>query len=240
MVFGKLGTSPQDVLRRISKHAIQRKVVYNTVEQLFKSEFKGKTFLEVACGTSIECLLFSLRGANCLGVDLDPTVLSYAGKVRAIFTDNITLDLCRADGYTIPCKSQSFDLVFSQGFLEHFDKRNTARLIEEQYRLLKPGGYLLVDVPNLHSPYELYKRIYTLFGPWLYGIERGISKSELLKNCQRFGMEYVQTFRWSFLGFPYRNLFDLIYMAPLLAVRQILQVVGKGHDSIGVVLRRKD
>ena len=99
---------------------------------------------------------------------------------------------------------------------------------------------LLADVPNLWSTYELYKRIYALTGKWVYGDERGVGKRELIRAGRELGMECVDTYRWSFRGYPYRHVFDLAYMLPLLLIRAGAQLFGRGHDSIGVILKKGD
>ncbi len=43
----------------------------------------------------------------------------------------------------------SFDVVISQGFIEHFDNPKT--IIDKHLALLSPGGYLIVSIPNLQG-----------------------------------------------------------------------------------------
>src|SRR5262245_25117571 len=45
--------------------------------------------------------------------------------------------------------AEYFDVVFSKGFIEHFT--DLGPLIQRHLDLLKPGGYLLVDVPNFRG-----------------------------------------------------------------------------------------
>jgi len=44
---------------------------------------------------------------------------------------------------------ERFDVVFSKGFIEHFTDMQP--LLDRHLDLLKPGGYLLVDVPNFRG-----------------------------------------------------------------------------------------
>jgi len=237
-IFSDLKNTPGDIKKRIHKHLVQRKKLFQVVERNFGNNLEDLTILEVACGTGIECLLFSLRGAYCVGLDYEPKVLQYAQSSKRIFSDKIRFDLLRADGFKIPAGDQKFNFVLSQGFLEHFPPQQTEVLLREQVRVLKPGGILIADVPNLYSAYEMYKKIYTLTGSWFYGIERGVSEAEICKAGAKLGLKHLETYRWSFLGYPYRNIFDLMYMMPLLAIRTVWQLFGQGHDSVGVVLQK--
>lgn len=58
-----------------------------------------------------------------------------------------------------------FDLVASYGFIEHFE--NPREVLFRHVDLLKPGGVLVVTVPNL-NPGTLYGRLVRRFNPAVY------------------------------------------------------------------------
>ncbi|MGC9605204.1 MAG: class I SAM-dependent methyltransferase [Minisyncoccia bacterium] len=59
-------------------------------------------------------------------------------------------------------KSQiKYDLVCSFGFIEHFN--DLEEVLDKHLELLKPGGKIIIDVPNLNSP--IYYFLYKLFEP---------------------------------------------------------------------------
>ncbi len=51
-----------------------------------------------------------------------------------------------------------FDLVISRGFIEHFDEVEDA--IDKHMNLLKPGGYLVVSVPNFRGIYHVWVKLF--------------------------------------------------------------------------------
>jgi SAM-dependent methyltransferase len=78
-------------------------------------------------------------------------------------------ELCRVDGVdlrrgdlsgTLPYESQSFDYITSLDGLEHIDSPPQA--FREYKRLLKPGGHLIISVPNIMNIEERMK--WLLFG----------------------------------------------------------------------------
>jgi len=63
------------------------------------------------------------------------------------------------DAKNIPFLNNSADLIFSKSFLEHADEPN--KIVDEIYRVLKPGGFSIHSVPFLYpyhaSPFD-YQR----------------------------------------------------------------------------------
>jgi predicted SAM-dependent methyltransferase len=51
----------------------------------------------------------------------------------------------------IPFPDHSFDLVYHSHVLEHFSKNDGKKLVEECYRVLKPGGIIRIAIPNLEE-----------------------------------------------------------------------------------------
>src|SRR5216683_625286 len=51
----------------------------------------------------------------------------------------------------IPLPSDFADLVYSSHVLEHFDKHQAAALLLEMKRVVKPGGYVRIVVPDLEE-----------------------------------------------------------------------------------------
>jgi ubiquinone/menaquinone biosynthesis C-methylase UbiE len=237
-VFGMQPQKPIDFIHKINKHLRQRRKLFQAVTANL-GNLQHKVIVEVGCGTAVECMVFSLMGAMCLGIDYENESLKYAARLRRVFSKRFQMNLTQGDGFCIPVKDNGADFVFSQGFLEHFSQKDVVHLVSEQVRALKPGGLLLIDVPNLKSPYEIYKRVYTVFGEWAYGNERGMTKKELIDIGCRIDLKYLGGYGWSFKGYPYRNVLDLMLMAPLLLVRNCSIIFGKGHDSFGLLFSKQ-
>jgi len=60
--------------------------------------------------------------------------------------------------YGIPLQDKVADFVYSSHFLEHLDRASARRLIEESFRVLKPGGVIRIAVPDLELAWEMYRR----------------------------------------------------------------------------------
>ena len=58
--------------------------------------------------------------------------------------------------YGIPFTDQSVDFVYSSHFLEHMHKQDALHLLQESFRVLRPGGMVRVCVPDLAYAIGLY------------------------------------------------------------------------------------
>lgn len=58
------------------------------------------------------------------------------------------VDLVADLNESIPLPSNTFDMVMAEDFLEHIDQKKCIHLMEEIYRVLKPGGCLVFNVPS--------------------------------------------------------------------------------------------
>lgn len=102
------------------------------------------TVLEVACNmgtTSIE--LAQRFGCTIYAVDMDKNALAKAREniSAAGLAENITV--MEANATKLPFADETFDVVINEAMLTMYVDKAKTRLIDEYYRVLKPGGRLL-------------------------------------------------------------------------------------------------
>jgi 2-polyprenyl-3-methyl-5-hydroxy-6-metoxy-1,4-benzoquinol methylase len=90
----------------------------------------GARMLEVGvgCGYVLSKLTLSCRGRG-VGVDNDRHAIELSGRVAASFGVRITR--VRGEGQRLPFADGSFDVVYSQGLIEHFPPYSSERLVAE-------------------------------------------------------------------------------------------------------------
>ncbi|MHB8652300.1 MAG: class I SAM-dependent methyltransferase [Terriglobia bacterium] len=83
--------------------------------------------------------------------------------------------------------SETFDLVFSSGLIEHFD--DTRAVVIEHLRLVKPGGRLALIVPNLQG---VEGKIVKRLAPPLWSVHRVLGPDDLAGFLKGLGLENIR------------------------------------------------
>ena len=150
-------------------------------------DLEGKRVLEVGAGTGRDSETLSSLGAEAWTLD-------YSEESLSLMADNIELPvrIVCGDAFSLPIESESFDVVFHQGLLEHFT--NPGDILAENYRILKPGGYVLADVPQRFHYYTLAKHVLIFLDKWFAGWETEFSPREIEVMVEDAGFEVVGTY----------------------------------------------
>lgn len=169
------------------------------------AEPRGRRVLEVGVGSGADCAALAARGAEAYALDFTVEALRLADRTGQ--QRQVRLGLIGGDTLRLPFADERFDLVYSQGLLEHFS--DPLPVVREQARVVRPGGFLLVDVPQRYSLYTLHKRRLMRQGRWFAGWEGEFSLGELKALLRRAGLR------------PLRSYGQGYYPAPLLGVRNL-------------------
>lgn len=159
-------------------------------------DVKGKKILEIGVGMGGDSIHFGSKGAQVFALDFTDEAL--AGVTRNAKKQHVKIRTVKADAHHIPFDDGYFDVVFHQGFLEHFTDPGV--LLAEQVRVLKKGGFLAVDVPQRYTTYTLKKHLSMARGTWFAGWEREFSIRELIGIMKKNGLEIVKTYGWGYYG----------------------------------------
>ncbi len=143
----------------------------------------GKRILEVGAGTGREGHALARNGGTVVLLDISREALFLS---RSISREPAFL---RANALQTPFPDNTFDLVYHQGLLEHF--ADPLPLLRENFRILKPGGILLVDVPQKYHVYTLLKHALMAMGKWFAGWETEFSYRELRAVVEAAGFEVL-------------------------------------------------
>ncbi|MDX9952451.1 MAG: class I SAM-dependent methyltransferase [Anaerolineae bacterium] len=118
---------------------------------------QGRRVLDIGCGVGMYTSAFRQRTPEVFGIEVE--------FARAIEGRERARGIAQSVGETLPFAGASFDVVFSHEVLEHV--RDDGACAREMVRVTRPGGRIVIFVPNRLYPFEthgIYVRGHYRFG----------------------------------------------------------------------------
>jgi ubiquinone/menaquinone biosynthesis C-methylase UbiE len=125
---------------------------------------------------------------RCVGVDIPdhafPTIAFYCKQ------EGVHVEALKGNGFALPFKDGSFEVVYSEGVIEHFPVERSVQMLKEHARVCKPGGIVIVSVPNKFALFHsLTKRL--LGSRFLFYPEASYSNNQLSKLIKQAGLSPI-------------------------------------------------
>jgi ubiquinone/menaquinone biosynthesis C-methylase UbiE len=128
--------------RRLQRDQARRRV--RQIEKVTGRLAPGTRVLDVGCGRGeFMARLQRERRCSCTGIDINGNVL------EKVYRD-LEIPVVQGTLAEVRCPTASFDLVAMTEYLEH--EPRPRHVIEEAARVLKPGGFLAIEVPDITGP----------------------------------------------------------------------------------------
>jgi SAM-dependent methyltransferase len=187
-----------DLWDRRELSSIEDIVKYDDCYQLLKRladlpKAHNLSILEVGCGSGIYTLsavkdFLKHTPCNVILLDFSRHALAVA-KENAQNNKVTNVNLVLADAFKLPFLDGTFDIVWNEGVNEHFEGEERRLIFNEMARVCKPGGQVIVIVPNALDPaYRLRKKFLEIQGKWEYGLEIPYSIFELKRRIKDAGL----------------------------------------------------
>ncbi len=145
-------------------------------------DLKNKNVLDAGCGTGWFSKAAVERGGEVTSLDVGEKLLQQvAQKCQTNRVIGSVLDL--------PFEENVFDFVISSEVIEHTP--NPKKAIEEMYRVLKPGGTLVLSTPNIFWYWTLWVANILKIRPY-QGLENWSSYFKLKRTVHRLGFKDIK------------------------------------------------
>lgn len=133
----------------------------------------GQQFLDIGCGRGEFLRGFISCGVQGYGVDRSRAAEKYCPGLVELKTADMEKD-------GLPFADNFFDVVYSKSVIEHF--HYPEKLVEEMYRILKPGGLAITLCPDWEFNYRIYFEDYTHRTPFMQASLRDIQLMHGFEN----------------------------------------------------------
>lgn len=144
-----------DEFYRLLGQALDRYEYKQTLLREFAKARSGSKLLEVGCGLGVELAQLGKLGFLVTGIDLSPQAIGVANTY--LNTLGVRGEALVENAEDLSFDDETFDAVYSCGVLQHTP--NIERAISEIWRVLKPGGDILIILYHRFSWFYLLQRL---------------------------------------------------------------------------------
>lgn len=128
---------------RGSRESIKERLnAYMPFIEPLKDIYPGETILDLGCGRGEWLEIMQSIGIDGIGIDHDKGMLSYCRDL------GLNVKIGDVISFLESMSDESVAIVSSFHLVEHIGFYNVKRLVEESFRILKPGGMLIMETPN--------------------------------------------------------------------------------------------
>jgi len=135
----------------------KRNRIANVMQLIEDLQLNSRKALDIACGIGTFTVELHNRKAFTVGIDSSATAIIVSSL---LFRETVLAsgNFLASDALMLPFAGDSFDLVMCADFIEHITGKDYRRLLDESWRILKPGGHICVYTPNRWHFLELMMR----------------------------------------------------------------------------------
>ncbi|WP_137166246.1 class I SAM-dependent methyltransferase [Salinimonas lutimaris] len=184
----------------------QEKAILETCIKSKAKQGESLQILEAGCGNKWQ---LSLTGIDYTlsGIDIDADAVALRQQKYNDLDDVLIGDLRTAE---LP--NDQYDVIYTAYVLEHVD--NVNKVLENFYRWLKPGGVIIIKVPDRDSVYGFVARntphwTHVLYYRWIKGnknagkpgylpyptvYDKALARSNISAYCARQGLKVRATY----------------------------------------------
>src|ERR1700675_4315105 len=157
-------------------------------------DVRGKTVLDLGCGTGENVVPLIERGARVVGIDISPDLIALAQQ--RINNANLEATLAAGDAYQTGLPDESVDAIFSMALIHHLDIKLVR---DEMWRVLRKGGVIILRDPVRFSKGYAWVRSLLPSREDISEYEHPLTREELATMTQPFKVEGTRYFRLPFV-----------------------------------------
>jgi SAM-dependent methyltransferase len=161
-------------------------------------DVKGKTVLDLGCGTGENLIPLVKRGARVIAMDISPELVALAWRRLESYRMSDAGAIVRVgSAYETGLSDESVDIVFSMALLHHLD---LTRARQEIYRVLRAGGLFILREPIRFSrTMNFLRKLFPAPKADISEYEHPMTRAELAVVTNGFTVLAGRTFRLPFV-----------------------------------------
>jgi len=159
-------------------------------------DIKNKKILEVGSGSGQTSAYLASKGGIVHLVDISKKALEFSRRYFA--SKKLPVKLYLQDAFDMKFPDESFDYVWNGGVIEHFEDKDKITMIKNMWKLVKPGGKLLITAPNAYDiQFMIAKKILQIRGKWSFGSEDDLTIKRFKKLSLNAGINKLLIYSYN-------------------------------------------
>jgi ubiquinone/menaquinone biosynthesis C-methylase UbiE len=157
-------------------------------------DVRGKTVLDLGCGTGENIVPLLQRGARVIGIDISPDSIAIARQ--RLHNAELEASLSAGDAYATGFPDESVDVIFCMALIHHLDIEPVRN---EMWRVLRKGGAIILREPIRFSKgYALVRKLLPALQD-TSEYEHPLTVEELATMTEPFSVQESRYFRLPFV-----------------------------------------
>lgn len=132
--------NPKNWHIQLFNKSILKQNKYHAINQYLPDQFNQLTCLDIGADNGVISYFLRQRQGTWYSADMDPKAVQ---SIQSLVLENVA----QITETSTPYPDQIFDLIVIIDYLEHTHYDQI--FIEDLYRILKPNGYLIINVPHV-------------------------------------------------------------------------------------------
>ena len=172
-------------------------------------DVRGKTVLDLGCGTGEDIVPLLEHGAHLIGMDISPDLIAIAQK--RLHDAQMEASVKVGSAYETGLPDESVDAIFCIALIHHLDIKLVR---DEMWRVLRKGGAVILKEPVRFSKAYAWLRSLLPAHDDISDYEHPLTREELATMMQPFRVEGTRFFRLPLVPLlsrvlPSKNVFAL-------------------------------
>jgi SAM-dependent methyltransferase len=161
-------------------------------------DLRGKTVLDLGCGSGANTLLLAGRGAQVYGIDISESLIAIARRRLRINRISEVVNFIVCSAHQVPLAAESVDVVLGVAILHHLDLEIVSREVK---RVLRKGGRAIFQEPVRNSPaIQKIRALIPYRARNVSAFERPLTDVELEAFAEGFSRYRTRAFSLPFLN----------------------------------------
>jgi len=164
-------------------------------------DVRGKTVLDLGCGSGETVISLLHRGARVIGIDISPELIAIAQ--RRLSNAGLSASVRVGSAYETELQDASVDVVFCMSLIHHLE---IPKVREEIRRVLRPSGFLILKEPIRFSRNYHFLRSLLPAPEDISEHEHPLTEAEFRVVREGFAVDGLRFFRLPFVPLVHRRL----------------------------------